>query len=125
MILKDAQHIYSFSTETDLALNLQGFSKDIDVHDAQSILLVLQYLQEAKLIRSVDRNFARYIYQAYLDQQNEMKQADLDGIVLLIVALLSKHVGNGCLLYTSDAADDLTRVEIGGRGSIKKKKKNR
>src|SRR5665811_2566442 len=30
---------------------------------------------------------------------------------------------NGCLLYTSDAADDLTRVGLGGRRIIKKKKK--
>ena len=28
----------------------------------------------------------------------------------------------GCLLYTSDAADDLTRVDLGGRRIIKKKK---
>src|SRR5665811_626091 len=28
-----------------------------------------------------------------------------------------------CLLYTSDAADDLTRVDLGGRRLIKKKKK--
>src|SRR5665811_2067764 len=27
-----------------------------------------------------------------------------------------------CLLYTSDAADDLTRVELGGRRIIKKQK---
>src|SRR5665811_1632420 len=27
---------------------------------------------------------------------------------------------NDCLLYTSDAADDLTRVDLGGRGIIKK-----
>ncbi|GAB5779886.1 hypothetical protein JMUB7523_26450 [Staphylococcus aureus] len=26
-----------------------------------------------------------------------------------------------CLLYTSDAADDLTRVDLGGRRIIKKK----
>ena len=28
-----------------------------------------------------------------------------------------------CLLYTSDAADDLTRVDLGGRRIIKKRKK--
>src|SRR5665811_2536383 len=28
---------------------------------------------------------------------------------------------NVCLLYTSDAADDLTRVDLGGRRIIKKK----
>src|SRR5665811_1932033 len=29
--------------------------------------------------------------------------------------------GLSCLLYTSDAADDLTRVDLGGRRIIKKK----
>ena len=31
---------------------------------------------------------------------------------------------NRCLLYTSDAADDLTRVDLGGRRIIKKKSKD-
>ena len=30
----------------------------------------------------------------------------------------------GCLLYTSDAADDLLCVDLGGRRIIKKKKQN-
>src|SRR5665811_2599914 len=30
-----------------------------------------------------------------------------------------------CLLYTSDAADDLTRVDLGGRRIIKKQKTNK
>src|SRR5665811_886391 len=37
---------------------------------------------------------------------------------------LAKEVvqsGQACLLYTSDAADDLTRVDLGGRRIIKKK----
>ena len=29
------------------------------------------------------------------------------------------HTIEGCLLYTSDAADDLTRVDLGGRRIIK------
>nr|WP_237028244.1 hypothetical protein [Pectobacterium carotovorum] len=32
---------------------------------------------------------------------------------------------NGCLLYTSDAADDKARVDVGGRRIIKKKKKKK
>ena len=32
-------------------------------------------------------------------------------------------VGRGCLLYTSDAADDLLCVDLGGRRIIKKKNK--
>ena len=31
---------------------------------------------------------------------------------------------NGCLLYTSDAADDLLCVDLGGRRIIKKKTRN-
>src|SRR5665811_1481009 len=33
--------------------------------------------------------------------------------LLILVLFIGKEV-NGCLLYTSDAADDLTRVDIGG-----------
>ena len=32
-----------------------------------------------------------------------------------------KHVSRNCLLYTSDAADDLLCVDLGGRRIIKKK----
>ena len=39
------------------------------------------------------------------------------------------HLGLGleriCLLYTSDAADERSSVDLGGRRIIKKKKKNR
>ena len=37
------------------------------------------------------------------------------------------HLGHvhGCLLYTSDAADERSSVDLGGRRIIKKKKKNK
>ena len=37
----------------------------------------------------------------------------------------SNHLSYSCLLYTSDAADDLLCVDLGGRRIIKKKKKNK
>jgi len=37
-----------------------------------------------------------------------------------LIPVLERY--NNCLLYTSDAADDLTRVDFGGRRSHKKKK---
>src|SRR5665811_2621055 len=37
----------------------------------------------------------------------------------------SAHRRGPCLLYTSDAADDLTRVDLGGRRIIKKKKQKK
>ena len=37
------------------------------------------------------------------------------------VTLLSDALGKGCLLYTSDAADERSSVDLGGRRIIKKK----
>jgi len=37
---------------------------------------------------------------------------------------VQRALDEACLLYTSDAADDLTRVDLGGRRIIKKKKTN-
>ena len=36
-----------------------------------------------------------------------------------------KHLHNACLLYTSDAADERSSVDLGGRRIIKKKKNNK
>src|SRR5450756_3164034 len=52
-------------------------------------------------------------------------------LVLLVINLIVFHkwffnfstLTYGCLLYTSDAADDLLCVDLGGRRIIKKKKK--
>src|SRR5665811_2614840 len=41
---------------------------------------------------------------------------------LLHTRCIQHHNVYGCLFYTSDAADDLTRVDLGGRRIIKKKK---
>jgi len=38
-------------------------------------------------------------------------------------AAVSAHLDDSCLLYTSDAADDMQCVDLGGRRIIKKKKK--
>src|SRR5665811_2452716 len=60
----------------------------------------------------------------------EAAQSSLERIARQVrgpVALIgAPHLGRdlyNCLLYTSDAADDLTRVDLGGRRLIKKKKK--
>eukprot|EP00657_Telonema_sp_P-1_P008212 TRINITY_DN2897_c0_g2_i1.p3 TRINITY_DN2897_c0_g2~~TRINITY_DN2897_c0_g2_i1.p3 ORF type:complete len:109 (+),score=50.84 TRINITY_DN2897_c0_g2_i1:274-600(+) len=44
----------------------------------------------------------------------------------LLVAACTKHaaISKDCLLYTSDAADDLLCVDLGGRRLIKKKNDN-
>ena len=40
----------------------------------------------------------------------------------LVLVSSSYHMRRACLLYTSDAADDLLCVDLGGRRLIKKKK---
>ena len=35
---------------------------------------------------------------------------------------MDQHIHNACLLYTSDAADERSSVDLGGRRIIKKKK---
>ena len=39
------------------------------------------------------------------------------GVLLILLVLL--HSPKGCLLYTSDAADDMQCVDLGGRRIIK------
>ena len=39
-------------------------------------------------------------------------------------AMVSMTQGGGCLLYTSDAADERSSVDLGGRRIIKKKQTN-
>ena len=49
--------------------------------------------------------------------------ADLGHDVDLLAVLHQVLPGGDCLLYTSDAADDLLCVDLGGRRIIQKKKK--
>ena len=44
-------------------------------------------------------------------------------LIILTLVILSITGCSSCLLYTSDAADDLLCVDLGGRRIIKKKKK--
>ena len=39
----------------------------------------------------------------------------------MIEQILMADIENGCLLYTSDAADERSSVDLGGRRIIKKK----
>ena len=51
----------------------------------------------------------------------EVRPAELDPAEFLAAAVRADQQGI-CLLYTSDAADDLPRVDLGGRRVIKNKK---
>ena len=53
----------------------------------------------------------------------EATVARLQDNLLFAIKGISAYLYHACLLYTSDAADDLLCVDLGGRRIIKKKKK--
>src|SRR5665811_2636750 len=65
---------------------------------------------------------------AHPDEASPGLGAILDAFVIAGVKVEVLCLTHGqawtCLLYTSDAADDLTRVDLGGRRIIQKKKKS-
>ena len=63
-----------------------------------------------------DRLFIQHIQQGFIPGIGFGKALQ-EGIPLL------QYPGIGCLLYTSDAADDLLCVDLGGRRIINKKNK--
>src|SRR5450756_3098137 len=75
---------------------------------------------ELRIINSVQEGLAQKpdtasIYDLVGNKIRELyPQADL---------FIGKYESGTCLLYTSDAADDLLCVDLGGRRIIKKKKK--
>ena len=56
-----------------------------------------------------------------LTDPNKMIASGLKSLPTHEVISYLKVLSKTCLLYTSDAADDLTRVDLGGRRIIKKK----
>ena len=46
----------------------------------------------------------------------------LVGSIVFAIVVLAKTDSGSCLLYTSDAADERSSVDLGGRRIIKKKK---
>src|SRR5659263_787160 len=62
-----------------------------------------------------------------VDDGSSDRTAEIAGLAGAEVIRHTKNMGKGvalktCLLYTSDAADDLLCVDLGGRRTIKKKK---
>src|SRR5450756_1938017 len=56
---------------------------------------------------------------------NEMACEQVEVASVPYVSFVANKNAKGCLLYTSDAADDLLCVDLGGRRIIKKKKKTK
>ena len=63
---------------------------------------------------SLERSWFELVAGTYMDEFAEWHSKDL---------VVRESLSNICLLYTSDAADDLLCVDLGGRRIIKKKKK--
>src|SRR5665811_1273478 len=74
------------------------------------------------IIKVIDFEFFRDSLESKLLNTNKKNNAGAkpyDVVMLFKILILQRYYGLGCLLYTSDAADDLTRVDLGGRRIIK------
>src|SRR5665811_1621055 len=78
---------------------------------------VLIDLAKIKNFETDFKNLQLFIY-GYQDKYGAIPGDDLN--VVAHVGGILATTPTGCLLYTSDAADDLTRVDLGGRRIIKK-----
>ena len=56
-----------------------------------------------------------------LIDDDRWRNAESDHVGKTVVLLAELRLGMGCLLYTSDAADERSSVDLGGRRIIKKK----
>ena len=74
--------------------------------------------------RQRQNRYSRYKWKARANGHGYILAGDAVGIGCQQGEALSSRLGNvtTCLLYTSDAADDLLCVDLGGRRIIKKKK---
>src|SRR5665811_2612122 len=74
------------------------------------------HIREIQMVREIPREENRHVAIIQDLQGPKVRVGSIsEGMVEL-------KEGKHCLLYTSDAADDLTRVDLGGRRIINKKK---
>ena len=62
------------------------------------------------------------VSERFKDEERVWIIRQIDGSFIALIAICT-HLGCTCLLYTSDAADERSSVDLGGRRIIKKKKK--
>ena len=77
----------------------------------------LEYVEVKDSSESLNNRKKLYMendYPSQVDNQNSDNQIDEEKNI----DFKQKRQSNTCLLYTSDAADDLTRVDLGGRRII-------
>ena len=71
-----------------------------------------------------------WAFQDYEGREIIMHTGGVNGFVTSVTLMPEEKLGivvltNTCLLYTSDAADERSSVDLGGRRIIKKKKYNK
>ena len=100
---------------TAVSIGVQSFSDD-----------VLRHLQRphdgATAHAALSAAVGRF---GLVDADLILENVRIEGNSTRFDAVLTAAVRGGCLLYTSDAADDLLCVELGGRRIIKKKNKKK
>ena len=90
--------------------DLQGYLESNKIKELQSVLLSGKKNSTVKMLRDY-YNGEQWLYNSWMTDTTRSGKK-----------VWNVHKKNPCLLYTSDAADDLLCVDLGGRRIIKKKK---
>ena len=89
-------------------------------HLAQQGLDLPEWYEEAT-VSTANKHDPRVILILFM-QPGILRLCQRKPIISFMVVVVLSAESNHCLLYTSDAADDLLCVDLGGRRLIKKKK---
>src|SRR5665811_2618239 len=101
-----------WATRNGVRLAKKNFKKGRTVKELQFYIVNNKNISIRKQCELLDVSRSNFYYEPIGESELNLKTMRLMDEEFL-----------DCLLYTSDAADDLTRVDLGGRRIIKKKNK--
>ena len=104
----------TFKNIDDILHKDAGCGSELDYVEQTSWVLFLKYLDDLEKDKATAAELTGKTYTPIIDAEFQWNNW----------AAPKKKKADSCLLYTSDAADERSSVDLGGRRIIKKKKNN-
>src|SRR5450756_1063391 len=104
---------------------IETLKGEMIVTDEGEILTMVTAAEEHDVIEEEEKEMSHSVFEFGDTIAREVMVPRPDMITLPADATAEDALNSTCLLYTSDAADDLLCVDLGGRRIIKKKKKKK